>query len=353
VKKIIIWLFILFSCCYLLPQEIKINQKEGIFQDKKESHIAFHKFKKFQPNINKVVISRITKIVIHDDKVFILDGRQSRIFVFDKQANYLYSIGRPGQGPGDLEYPRDFTLSNGGNIYVVNSMAKRLEVFSLKGDFLKRIELELPKEIYYSTPSRILVDQNKNLYIAYNLSSHLIDIYNDQGKYQKSLLKREDEVFIPGGNLGNSSQILFLPKDNSILHFNYFTGVFTKISKTGRVEKVFSVFDAFQSKETSKIKNDMRKSRKKRKSNSLSIKGFQLWSNCCIDKNSNIYVFLLWKKKKEQQKMFVFSPEGYFLYCKTIPYFNKTRVNSLFCFQDLFFFTTPNEEIIFTNKKGG
>lgn len=351
-KKIIILFFILISYGYLLSQEIKINQKEGIFQDKKENYITFHRFKKFQIDLNKVVLSRVTKVIIYNDKVFILDERQSRIFVFDKLANYLYSIGRPGQGPGDLEYPRDFIISKEGNIYVVNSMAKRIEVFSLKGDFQKRIKMNLPPEIFYSRPTRILVGPDQYFFIAYGLSSHLIDIYDPLGNYQSNVIKRAEPIFIPGQNMGNSSQISLFQKDNTLLHFNNFTGIFTKITQKGRVKKVFSAFDEFHQEKVSRSKKSMKERRKEMKPG-IRIRTFVDWSNYCVDEDYNIYIFLLWKKKGELQKMFAFSPDGTLLYCTTIPYFKDTRIDNIFCFGDQFVFVTLEQEIFFSMKASG
>jgi len=176
---------------------------------------------------------------------------------------------------------------------------------------------------------------------------------NNKGEYQKTLLEREEEVFIPGINLGNSSQILFFPDDNYMLHFNYFTGVFKKISKTGKAERIFSVFDSFLRKEISNIKEDIKERRKKSKPNSVSTQSFQLWSDCCIDENSNIIVFLLLKKKEEHQKMFVFSSEGDFLYWKWFPYIEKSRIDNISYFNDLFIFKTSNDGVFLSKVKEG
>lgn len=347
-KLILLSLFIFIFQLYLFSQEIKINQKEGILQEKLESHITFHKFEKFQPDINKVALSRITKLIIHDNKVFILDERQSRIFVFNKEANFLYTIGRPGQGPGDLEYPRDFDISKEGHVYVINSMAKRIEVFSLKGDFKRRIKLNIPEEIFYSRPSCILVSPIQNFLLGYSLSSHLIDTYDSVGTYKRNIIKRDDQIIIPGENLGNCSQLIFFKKERAILHFNYFTGVFTKLSLEGKAKKVFSVFEDFHNNE---IKNLKKSIDIKENKPGVRVMNFQLWSNCCIDKDDNIYVFLLLKKKAEKQKLFVFSSEGVFLYWTTIPYFKDTRINKIFCYGDDFFFVTLEEEIIFAKRR--
>lgn len=350
-KKAFLFVSLVFLALHATLQEAKIQQKEGIIQNKNEQHIVFRQFQKFEPDLSKVTIGRITKLIIFENRVYILDGRQSRIFVFDRKANYLCSVGRPGQGPGDLEYPSDFFISNKGIIYVLNSMAKRIEVFSLAGDFAKRIELKLPKEIILSRPQGILVDRNENLFITYNLSPHLIDIYDKNGKFSKTLLKREDQIYVPGENIGNCSQIMFFPEDNAILHFSYLTGVFIKVSLKGKVESKFSVFDALQSKEVARIEEGI-SGRRKESGSGVQIREFQLWSKFCLDKNNNIYVFLILKKKTENQKIFVFSSQGDFLYWENIPYFADTRIDDLYCFEDSFVFKTSDDDLFFS-KSGG
>src|SRR4030067_3824943 len=116
-KEICIFIFILIIHLHLFPQQAKIEQTKGILQDQKERHIAFSEIKKFAPE-QKISVKRLTKLLINKDRVFILDRTQSKIFVFDTQSSYLYSIGRPGQGPGDLEYPDAFSISHHGLVFI-------------------------------------------------------------------------------------------------------------------------------------------------------------------------------------------------------------------------------------------
>jgi hypothetical protein len=345
-KFLFFFLFILNS--YLLSQEIKVNQKEGILQDKEESHVRFQKFKKFDIDLNKVAFKSITKIIIHRDKVFVLDYRSSCIFAFDKKGNHLYTIGKPGEGPGDLQYPKDFTISDDGTVYVINSMAKRLEVFSLDGQFKQRIELKLPEEIYYSNPELILVDNNQNFVIAYHLSSHLIDIYDSNGIFLRNLLTRSDPITIPGNSIGNSSFIAFSEQGNSILHFNYFTGVFTKVNKEGNIEAIYSAYDELGGNEVKKLRRFLKESKTRAR---VGASVFRLWSNFCQDEMGNMYVLPRVKKKESTQKLFVFSPEGTLLYFTTIPYFKGARIDKIFCFGKDFIFVTSDWDIYFAKQK--
>jgi len=350
-KSFIFFLFILIARD-VVSQDVNVQQKEGLVQNSVNRHIEFIRFEKFQQNSANEVIGNFTKIIKYDDHLFILDGRQDKIFVFDNKAKYLYSMGRAGQGPGDLEHPSDFFIANDGLIYVLNPMPGRIEVFSIKGRYVKRVKLAVPKEIYYSHPNSILVTRDREFIVAYSLSQHLIDVYNEEGAYLKTLLKREDEVGIPGENIGNCSQIQFVPREDAILHFDYFTGIFTKISTTGNVERQFSVFDALQNREVENVKNDILAKRKAGRPGSTSILEFQLWSRFGLDGENNIYAFLLLRKKGDPQNMFVFSPRGEFLYRSNPPSFIEGGyVDDLYCFEDLFVFKTPDDDVFMAIKR--
>jgi len=351
-KKLLVLIFILCIYSTLNSQETKINQIRGILQEKERSHIQFIKFKKFDIDLNKVAFKSISKIAVHENRVYILDHQLSRIYVFDKRARYLHSIGRPGQGPGDLQYPKDFVISEDGKIYIVCSTVKRVEVFALDGNFLERIELKIPEDIYYSKPTNILVTSDKKFIIGYNLSPHLLDVYDSEGKFITNILKRKDPVFVPGVNLANSSQISFVDQENSILHFNNLTGVFTSVKLYGEIMQSFSAFNRLHQDEVKKLQETYKEKSRKLMVREGGANYFAMWSNFCVDKKGYIYVFLVWKKKEEKQKLFVFSPDGTFLYWTTIPYFKDIpRVDQIYFFSDEFIFVTYNWDIYFAKRK--
>ena len=241
-KKI---LFICFFSIFILSnafstQNVKLNQKEGLYQGEKEKHIVFDQFDEFKINPEEIVFKDISKVILNDGLIYILDTKQSQIFVFDSSAALISTIGLPGQGPGDLEYPSDFFIDSGGTIYIVNSSAQRIEVFSPEGSFTKRIDLAVSRDIFYSHPSVLTLSQDNRIFIAYNISTHLIDEYQNTGSFVRTLIKRDNPVKIPGVNIGNSSSIYLSKKNKDIIHFNYFTGIFHILSQSGIIKAKFS-----------------------------------------------------------------------------------------------------------------
>lgn len=73
-----------------------------------------------------------------EDDIFILDTENCRVQKFDKNGNFLQTIGRKGQGPGEFEYPSNIILDLIGNIYVQDG-AHKTHLFDIEGNFKKTI----------------------------------------------------------------------------------------------------------------------------------------------------------------------------------------------------------------------
>lgn len=63
------------------------------------------------------------------------------IYKFDAKGKFLFSFGRRGQGPGELEFPRYLRINYLNQIVVSDARRKRLFLFGKKGDFIKDISL--------------------------------------------------------------------------------------------------------------------------------------------------------------------------------------------------------------------
>lgn len=76
--------------------------------------------------------------------IYVLDWGNFRIQKFDKNGNYLQTIGRHGQGPGEFEHTMDLRIDElTGNIYVKDGRFE-IEKFDMKGNHIEAIKLEKP-----------------------------------------------------------------------------------------------------------------------------------------------------------------------------------------------------------------
>jgi len=106
------------------------------------------------------LVSTITSFTVDDEgNVIILDIRLG-IKVFDKNGKYQRSIGRKGQGPGELQGPRNIQFTAHKEIMVNDMRGKGLLFFSVEGRFLSEI-----KNRIFMLNSQILIDENRNIFV--------------------------------------------------------------------------------------------------------------------------------------------------------------------------------------------
>jgi hypothetical protein len=90
------------------------------------------------------------------NNIYVMDWKESCIYVFSEFGRYLRKIGRPGAGPGELDGLTDFLVADN---YIVAScgMNRRISTFDKDGQFIK--SQAAPSKI-----SRFQVDRNGNIY---------------------------------------------------------------------------------------------------------------------------------------------------------------------------------------------
>jgi len=72
--------------------------------------------------------------------MFVVDSGNQRIQKYDKDGNYLQTIGRKGQGPGEFMRPFDILLDEQDNIYLLEN--RKIHVYDPKGDSIQDINLQ-------------------------------------------------------------------------------------------------------------------------------------------------------------------------------------------------------------------
>ena len=81
-----------------------------------------------------------TGVLVVDDTVLISNRAAQRIEVFDAASGqHLRSIGEPGHGPGQFNMPRGLARDSAGNVYVVDVLNNRVQVFDRDYKWLRFI----------------------------------------------------------------------------------------------------------------------------------------------------------------------------------------------------------------------
>lgn len=92
---------------------------------------------------------RVSLTVDDQGNVYVLDTGNFRVQKYDNSGHYLASIGRKGQGPGEFQFPSKVELDGEGNLWVFDSPARALKVFTKDGTYKKSITIRAFIQPYF------------------------------------------------------------------------------------------------------------------------------------------------------------------------------------------------------------
>jgi len=137
----------------------------------------------------QVALSLPTDVAIAPDgRIYVVDGSNHRIAVFDKAGRFLNVIGAKGSADGQFLSPIGITVDKKGNVYIADSGNYRIQIFNDSGGFIRKIKLrEKNRKI---KPIDVAINQSKKiLYITGN-NNHKVMRYSTRGKFLGSWGKK-------------------------------------------------------------------------------------------------------------------------------------------------------------------
>lgn len=166
--------------------------------------------------LDNIKISQVSKTQIINNKIYILDIKQSAIFVFNMDGSFIFKISKKGRARDEYLSISDFEVDKDGSIYVNDDSLGYINVYDESGNIQKRIKC--PRRVW---SFKIL----RNNIFACNLGNGfgVVDetptnfnyfCFSDQGGVQHQDVPFNEELlgnkFI-NGNYGSS---FYLYRDN-------------------------------------------------------------------------------------------------------------------------------------------
>jgi len=126
-------------------------------------------------------------------RIYVLDTKEANVRVFDPKGNYIRTMGRKGQGPGELQIPVDIYIDDKDKIYILDVNNERLSVFNKHGDFVGSSNFKkssLGNIIGVNNQDEIILimhtaskESGKNLLVF----DSMVNIYSPNFEFMKSL----------------------------------------------------------------------------------------------------------------------------------------------------------------------
>ena len=102
--------------------------------------------------------------VYHQETFFVSDLNAHYIKVFSKEGKFLYDIGSEGSGDGQLKDPAGLAIDKFNNLIVCDSGNKRLQLFTLDGKFVTKIEQHFVEDS--DAPSYVAVSNDGRVFVT-------------------------------------------------------------------------------------------------------------------------------------------------------------------------------------------
>jgi len=106
--------------------------------------------------------------------LFVPDSKEHRIVVFDLASGAkTRSFGEAGQEPGQLYYPTSVAFGPDGNLYVVDQLNSRVQLFTPAGDFIDKFGELRVGYAGFVRPKDVAVDEVGFIYVSDNALNNI------------------------------------------------------------------------------------------------------------------------------------------------------------------------------------
>ncbi len=169
-----------------------------------------------------------------EGNIYVNDWDRKRIQKFDPQGQYLLTIGRKGQGPGEFVNAWNPRFDKHGNLYVFDLGNHRISFFTTEGEYLRQISFPQGMSIhyinssglYFSARSQILSDSDIFSYTyTYGLFdkdlNQLTEVYTRTTERKRDMRSRAHYLANIFSDDAYDPELTFLMDENDFIYLGY------------------------------------------------------------------------------------------------------------------------------------
>ncbi|MDP3149589.1 MAG: 6-bladed beta-propeller [Ignavibacteria bacterium] len=114
-------------------------------------------------------------------RIYVVDSKAHKVKVYSLNGKFLFEFGKRGIEDGEFNFPTNIALDKEGKIYVVDTINARVEVFDAEGKYLWKFGSLGDSFGQFTRPKGIAVDSRGNIYVV-DAAFNNFQIFNNEGK---------------------------------------------------------------------------------------------------------------------------------------------------------------------------
>lgn len=246
---------------------------------------------------------------VNKNQIIFCDQYEGRFYEFNLNGDFIRTVGRQGQGPGEFNKPYKVFIYND-EIYISDNGNGRIQIFSLKGEYLRQIKLAstvydmviLDDKLFIGNPLTILRTNKKS-------EMSIIEIYDLKGM----IIKKINDPFPSSYATPIYSQTFSMQRVGDEIHL---------LQNRGQIYRIYD-YQGEKKREFELQYNPLKDIEYKKLKYIFTYQCFYVFQN-------HIYASVAWRGKIA---IFVFDMEGNIKKRLEIITDNKNEINTVDCIQ--------------------
>jgi len=116
-----------------------------------------------------------------NSNIYVVDTMNARVQVFDSVGRFLYSYGRFGDAPGEFARPKGVAIDSEGHVYIVDAAFNNVQIFDDEGEVLMSFGGYGNGRGQLILPVGIAIDKDDYIYVADSWNERIV-VYEFLGK---------------------------------------------------------------------------------------------------------------------------------------------------------------------------
>jgi len=161
-----------------INEKVRFKENLSLGVEEGEEYLVFH--------------SELDVAVDSESNIYVLDIRNHRLLKFDKKGNFIWKVGRKGQGPGEFRNPSSVAVNSLKEIWILDS-SSLIHIFDNQGKFRRTLNLRAECSNFQFLPDdRLFVNKPARGQLGfaaeyYSIEGELLEKFPDEYRYGPNL----------------------------------------------------------------------------------------------------------------------------------------------------------------------